>query len=340
MGFARRHFVFLVGLFIIFSFALSFQWISLSNFGLFRQHVDTTPSLNVTRFKEEFYESETIGNSTAEDIPECPEAPPSLVGPLNIDLTVKITIDDIIAEHGDVSEGGRFKPAECTARQRIAIVVPFRNRETHLKFWLYYLIPILKRQQGDYGIYVIEQFGDTTFNRAKLMNVGFNEAQKEYDYNCFVFSDIDIIPMDDRNLYQCGSNPRHMANAVDKFGFSLPYDTLFGGVVAFSKDQFLKINGYSNVFWGWGGEDDELYNRVVSAGMKVERPNTAIARSKMIVHNRDSGNESNGKSFPLISQAHRRMHIDGVRNIQYKIVTTTRHKLYTKITVDLGQPGT
>ena len=37
-----------------------------------------------------------------------------------------------------------------------------------------------------------------------------------------------------------------------------------GGVVAFSKDQFEKVNGFSNQFWGWGGEDDDLAMRVRS----------------------------------------------------------------------------
>lgn len=63
------------------------------------------------------------------------------------------------------------------------------------------------------------QYGETTFNRGKLMNVGYKEARKHYDYSCFVFSDIDIVPMDDRNLYRCYSQPRHLSVAVDKFGF-------------------------------------------------------------------------------------------------------------------------
>lgn len=27
--------------------------------------------------------------------------------------------------------------------------------------------------------------------------------------------------------------------------------------------QFKKVNGYSNSYWGWGGEDDDMSNRLV-----------------------------------------------------------------------------
>lgn len=57
------------------------------------------------------------------------------------------------------------------------------------------------------------------FNRAKLLNIGFQEALKDYEYNCFVFSDVDLVPMDDHNAYRCFAQPRHISVAMDKFGF-------------------------------------------------------------------------------------------------------------------------
>jgi len=56
---------------------------------------------------------------------------------------------------------------------------------------------------------------DGPFNRAMLMNVGFVEALKLYNYDCFIFHDIDLMPEDDRNLYTCPEQPRHMSAAVN-----------------------------------------------------------------------------------------------------------------------------
>ncbi|XP_073456666.1 beta-1,4-galactosyltransferase 1-like [Aquarana catesbeiana] len=272
---------------------------------------------------------------TQGSLPQCPTLVNDL-GPYHIAMNV--SLENRIIENANLPLGGHSKPENCTALQKIAIVIPFRNREQHLKIWLYNMHPFLQKQQADYAIYVVEQHGETKFNRAKLMNVGFSEAIKEYDYNCFIFSDIDIIPMDQRNLYRCSENPRHLANSLDKFNFRLIYPTLFGGIVAFTKEQFLKVNGFSNMFWGWGGEDDELYERVIAAEMKIERPDSQISRAKAILHERDIGNERNVKSIPLIKKAGKRMRRDGLSSLNYTIISITKHRLYTKATVDIGLP--
>ena len=43
--------------------------------------------------------------------------------------------------------------------------------------------------------------------------------------------------------------------------YRLPYPQIFGGVSAIKKDHFEKINGFSNLYFGWGGEDDDMYKR-------------------------------------------------------------------------------
>ena len=75
------------------------------------------------------------------------------------------------------------------------------------------------KQHIDYGIFIIEQSSDGNFNRAKLFNVGFVEALKLYEWDCFIFHDVDLLPMDDRNLYTCPDQPRHMSVAIDTFDF-------------------------------------------------------------------------------------------------------------------------
>ena len=39
--------------------------------------------------------------------------------------------------------------------------------------------------------------------------------------------------------------------------------TIVGGVLAVSGTHMLDTNGFSNTFWGWGGEDDDMYRRSV-----------------------------------------------------------------------------
>lgn len=272
-------------------------------------------------------------------LPSCPEESPLLVGPMPIDFNIKVDLKLVEKQNPNLKLGGRYSPKDCISPHKVAIIIPFRNRQEHLKYWLYYLHPILQRQQLDYGIYVINQAGEFMFNRAKLLNIGFQEALKDYDYNCFVFSDVDLIPMDDRNTYRCFPQPRHISVAMDKFGFNLPYVQYFGGVSALSKQQLLTINGFPNNYWGWGGEDDDIFNRLVFKGMSISRPNAIIGRCRMIRHTRDKKNEPNPQRFDRIAHTKETMFSDGLNSLTYNVLDIQRYPLYTKITVDIGSPS-
>lgn len=51
------------------------------------------------------------------------------------------------------------------------------------------------------------------------MNIGYAESIKLYNYTCFVFHDVDLIPENDRIMYDCRDSPRHLSSAVDKFKY-------------------------------------------------------------------------------------------------------------------------
>lgn len=54
-------------------------------------------------------------------------------------------------------QNGQYKPKNCKSRQNVAILIPFRDRESHLRIFLNHMHPFLMRQQLQYGIYVVEQ---------------------------------------------------------------------------------------------------------------------------------------------------------------------------------------
>ena len=76
---------------------------------------------------------------------------------VNLDNSSVLTWEDVADGNPAVQAGGTWAPTDCVARHRVAIIIPYRDREQHLITLLYYLHPTLQRQQLDYRIYVVEQ---------------------------------------------------------------------------------------------------------------------------------------------------------------------------------------
>lgn len=81
-----------------------------------------------------------------------------IVGRLKV-LTDIPTFQSMEEEFVELEPGGRFRPKDCKARHRVAIIIPYRDREEHLRTFLHNIHPMLMRQQVDYGIYVVEEVG-------------------------------------------------------------------------------------------------------------------------------------------------------------------------------------
>uniref|UniRef100_A0A8C5KC30 Beta-1,4-galactosyltransferase n=1 Tax=Jaculus jaculus TaxID=51337 RepID=A0A8C5KC30_JACJA len=284
----------------------------------------------ITLGKEETLASDATAKSV--ELDNCPSLSPNLRGQSKLIFKPDLTLQEVQANNPKVSRG-RYRPEECKALQRVAILIPHRNREKHLLYLLEHLHPFLQRQQLDYGIYIIHQAGTKKFNRAKLLNVGYLEALKEQAWDCFVFHDVDLVPENDFNLYTCEGQPKHLVVGRNSTGYRLRYSGYFGGVTALSREQFFKVNGFSNNYWGWGGEDDDL--RLVELHkMKISRPKPEVGKYTMIFHTRDRGNEVNVDRMKLLHQVSRVWRTDGLSNCSYKLLSVEYNPLYTNITVD------
>lgn len=149
--------------------------------------------------------------------------------------------------------------------KKLSIIVPYRNREEHLFTFSKEMPKFLK--DLNYDIVIVEQFDKKPFNRAKLLNIGFDFKKDHSDYFCF--HDIDLVP--ENSDYSYCENPTHLSTYCSQFNYKIPYENIFGGVTMFNKDNFIKVNGYSNNFWGWGGEDDDMFNRIKQGDYQIDR---------------------------------------------------------------------
>jgi len=261
----------------------------------------------------------------------CEIIPAGIQGRVTVNLTV-LTYLEVEEENKNLQPGGESSPAACKANFNVAIIVPYRDRSDQLVVFLRHLHPFLRKQELHYRIYIVNQADKNKFNRAMLFNVGYREALKDFPWDCFIFHDVDLLPEDDRNLYNCPDNPRHMSVAVDKFKYKLPYKQIFGGVAAIRSDQFNKLNGFSNLFWGWGGEDDDMSKRIRYRKLKIIRYRAEIARYTMIKHKQQPVNKDRAK---ILRTSIRRYRSDGLNNLKYKLEEKTAVKLYTNLTVQL-----
>ncbi len=121
------------------------------------------------------------------------------------------------------------------------------------------------------------------------------------------------------------------------FIFRLPYWFLFGGIQAFKKADYVQINGYSNRYFGWGSEDDDLSRRVVSSGFKLTRPSATIGRYKMNMLKHNRSDERNPENDKVYNSNAKEQHKDGLNSISSLNFTTTIHEeqFCTFVSIDI-----
>ena len=150
---------------------------------------------------------------------------------------------------------------------KLGVCVPYRNRELHLNEFIPKVGKFLKEAGIDFQMYFAHQIDDKLFNRGAMKNIAAKHAFEDgCDY--IVWHDIDMIPEDNSCDYSFpGDFPQHIAVRISQSDYKLKYFEYFGGAVIFSKEQVEKTNGYSNDYWDWGMEDDDLFWRCYLEGL-------------------------------------------------------------------------
>ena len=187
------------------------------------------------------------------------------------------------------------------------------------------------------------------------MNIGFKEAMDRQVFDCFIFHDVDLLPEDDRNPHTCPEvgMPRHLSVSIDIFGYmysrlcnkTIHYaltktiqstspigENHFGGVVSMATADFVAVNGFSNSFWGWGGEDDDLFQRIRARNLTVQRHRPLReSRYTMLPHDPAEPNPNRKRILKQNNGAQS----DGLANLKYRRLDVQLHYLFTRITVEI-----
>lgn len=93
-------------------------------------------------------------------------------------------------------------------------------------------------------------------------------------------------------------------------GYTTIYDFLVGGVLALRPQSYVTLNGYSNRYFNWGGEDDDIGLRMLAKDICVQRPTSGYFFA--------AGHASqtrNNKRVRLLFDAVLRQNVDGLSNI-------------------------
>ena len=91
----------------------------------------------------------------------------------------------------------------------------------------------------------------TLLSLFQLVNHIFHFKSLYGNIPCVIFHDVDLMPLDARNIYGCSiEGPRHLSSNLKQFRFQLPYEGLFGGAIAVSTKIFEEIDGFSNNYFG------------------------------------------------------------------------------------------
>jgi xylosylprotein 4-beta-galactosyltransferase len=209
------------------------------------------------------------------------------------------------------------------------ILIPYRNREKHIQYFIKNSIPLLDKYLNNYKVIVIEQKNNYKFNRGLLLNIGYDICK---NYTTYIFThDVDLNPYK-KTIINMYNKPVKNNQIIGIY--TSKYNTL-GGIIKLKINTYKKMNGFSNTFWGWGLEDKDLQNRAETVNIKIKKYIKNNDKNKSdyfkifndindrnITQNYDKRNKFIKNNFKFLSNKDKKKNIfsSGVNNLKYNII--------------------
>lgn len=221
------------------------------------------------------------------------------------------------------------------------IIIPYRNRENHLDYFLKNSVPLIEELMPETKVVVVEQSEGKLFNRGKVLNVGFKEYMDKTEY--FITHDVDINP-----TKLCIEKSYNLKNENGIVTILTPHSESFGQIVKFHNECIKKTNGFPNYIWGWGIEDRALFFRCYLKKVNVKRTDNKQYNFKFLSHVNNAEYYAGEKK--IISDKWQKSRIDklndkdknnllgesGLNTIEYKILERKElHKIVELIKVEI-----
>jgi len=154
-------------------------------------------------------------------------------------------------------------------RESISFVVPLRGRKDQILGFIYNI----KKYYKDFEIIFCNQADDMLFRKGQLSNLGFKKAK----FNIIAFINVDYRFLDYVDIVKemeehkspfipFVKGKRIVEPSLGKYRVvdeeHIPHVGAVGGCQIFTREQFIKSGGHTNLIFGWGPDDVVMSQRI------------------------------------------------------------------------------
>jgi hypothetical protein len=210
-----------------------------------------------------------------------------------------------------------------SAERTYIFIIPFRARPPHeirkeeIKKCIESIVSCFTKHNKKFEIIIAEQNNDHPFNMALLKNIGFLEGEKKYTTpKLYLHMNADYY-IDTSKDFPKELDDFNEEGVLDIYALDKDDNSDWvGGCCAFTAESFIKINGFPNNLFGWGGCDTAFRYRLNTNGVKYIR-NTLTNNGWVLAQ--DMAPRDQSTNFPNIEKGKGDIMTNGLNTCKYNV---------------------